>query len=1262
MLAKLAVKKPYYVFVAVIVILILGGVSVTTMKTDLLPEFQVPYLAVMTSDIGASPEQVEEEVTKKLEGPLGTVGGVNNVYSTSSENFSMIFLEFADGTDMDSAMVKVSAAANQVVSQLPESAGTPTYLEMSMDMMASMYLGVASGTLDEAELTQVVEDEVIPMLQRQEGVANVTASGSVTDAVEIRLNQDKIDNVNSGILGEVNSKLADAKAKLDSASRQIDSSEAKLEEQQRKLDKAKQQASDGFSQASDATDQLLVNKSVLQSQIATVQTQLTGLQTQYDQLDALGLGQTEQGLQLAAQITTLSETLKTLQGNLKKLDKGLTQAEAGSNAQTSTILSLSQAQSQLDQGRATLQSSRQQLEESYKTYEQNRDDARDNANIDKLVDAATLSSLIEAQNLEMPAGYVEDAHANQWVVKVGDKYTKIKQLKNMVLTKIDGVGDITLGDVADIIRTDNIGSSYAKLNGDHGIILSITKASTANTGEVCDAVNAAADKLMASNEDIKIIPIMDQGEYIDLYINTILTSLLLGALLAVIVLAVFLKNIRPTLVVAFSIPFSVLFALVIMYFTGLTLNIMTLGALSLAIGMLVDNSIVVMENIYRLRARGLSATRAAAQGALQVTGAIVASTITSVCVFLPFVFSSGTVRELMVPFALTLSFALLASLLVALSIVPALGSKIFKNMQPSQVKWFEKLKSGYGRLLAVSLEHKAPVLVLAVVLLVVSIGLVVRMGIVILPEMTSNQLGFTLEVPEDMEKDDAYSLADTVGTRLADVDGIADVGIADANATSGTVSAFSGMSGNIYNGRFLIYALIDESKVNTEAGAADLEKRALSSCKDLDVTLISTNNIESMTSLAGGDATITVRGNDYEKVLKLSDKVMKTIESVEGYSEVSNGQEDAAKTLHLVMDKAKLARMNTSVGQVYQQISAKLQDSKTAMTMNGARKTLDVNVSTEKINDFTKENILDMTFTDGNNKEHKLSSVAKAEVEEGISQIRRENQVYTVNVTANVDDGYNVTLLVRELQPKLDKIDVPEGYQVEIAGTNADIAEMLWQMFKLALLGFILLYLVMVAQFQSLLSPFIIIFTVPLAFTGGLFALVIAGEQLSMMALFGFIILMGTVVNNGIVFVDYVNQLRLGGMAKRQALIATGTTRMRPIIMTALTTIISMCALIFSQQIGASMERGMALVVAGGLLYATFMTLFVVPAVYDIFNRKPMVAVDIGDDTDLEAGDAEEFIAQMGEDARETYDYQTRRQRRRALKARKAEERPEQDA
>lgn len=1266
MLARFSVKKPFYVVVCAIIILILGGVSLTSIKTNLLPEFSTPYLAVITTDVGASPEQVQSDVTEVLEGSLSTVTGVETVTSYSAENYSMVFLEFADGTDMDSALVKVSAAANQVAPELPETAGTPTYIEMSMDMMATMYVGVTDENRDPAALSEFVENTVVPALERREGVASVSVTGTVEDTVTIELNEDKIANVNDGILGSVNRELAKTKRELDQAEAKVDKAQAKLKRQEAKLKEQEQateeQLGNGQAGLTTAIAGQTAAVTALSSQVTTLQAQSSALQLQVTELqEQIKLVEgTSAAEALQAQVDALTEQKATLDEQAAGLQEQLDAANAqlstyqeqagtANAAALSAASTFATAQAQVADAKATLAANRQQIAEGRAQYKEARKSAREQANVNALLDIDTLSQLISAQNLEMPAGYIEDAKGEQWVVKVGEAYTSVEELERMVLTKVDGVGSIRLDDVADVVTMDNVGETYANLNGMSGLVLSVTKSTTANTSEVSAAVNEQLRQLEQDNPGLNLVDVMDQGAYIDTYIWTILQSLLIGAVLAIIVLALFLRDVKPTLIVAFAIPFSVLLAIVIMYFTNLDFNVMTLGAMSLAIGMLVDNSIVVMENIYRLRGRGVAPAAAAAQGARQVSGAVIASTLTTVCVFLPLVFTSGTVRQLMVPFALTIGYVLVASLLVALTVVPTLASVLFKKPLKGKRRAFGRVQDAYAKALGWTLRHKAPVLVLAVALLGVSVAGVVNMGIVMIPEMASNQVEIYVDL-EDQEQEEAYETMDEVVAALAGIDGVADVGAVDSGfANNMMMGSFS--DANSYTGLFMLYATVDPAKVHTEAQMAALTDEVYATMDELGLPVETEDAMSGMSSLTGGGVTIEVTGEDYQRVLELSDEVVEVVGGIEGYEDATNGQEEAEGTLHLVVDKNKAAKLGTSVGQIYQALAADLKDEADAFSMRTADgNTVEVRVSDEEYQPLSKANLLDWTFEDKDGDEHRLSEVATLQREDGVLTIMRENGAYYATVSADIAEGYNTTLLARQLQPELDKIDVPSGYSVELAGTDGEIQDMLVQMTQLMLLGFLLLYLVMVAQFGSLLSPFIIVLTVPLAFTGGLLALLATGEQLSVMSLLGFVILMGTVVNNGIVFVDYANQLRLGGVAKRPALIATGRTRMRPIFMTALTTILAMCAMIFSQEVGSSMQRGMALVVAGGLLYATLMTLFVVPIMYDLLSRRPLRPISLDSAIDAEADDAAEVIAQMGPEARETYAYETARQRRKRIR------------
>ena len=659
-----------------------------------------------------------------------------------------------------------------------------------------------------------------------------------------------------------------------------------------------------------------------------------------------------------------------------------------------------------------------------------------------------------------------------------------------------------------------------------------------------------------------------------------------------------------------------------MYFTGININVMSLAGLCLGIGMLVDNSIVVMENVYRFSNEGMSAPKAAVRGTAQVAGPILASTLTTICVFLPMVYTSGMVSQLLIPFAFTISYALIASLLVALTVVPTMGSVILRKAKEIKQPWFEKIKDVYGNILELALRFKIVPLLISIVLLIICVMQSMRTGIVMMDDMDSNQIAVSMTLEDTIKKEKAYQTADEVMGILTGIDGIKKVAGLDGNASVTSSMMETGATDNYTTFTFNI---ITEENIKTTKEfrkiRKDIENKTKNvRCKKLTV---SSSAIGDMSTLSSGGLSVNVYGENQQKLIKISEDVVKMMKNISGVKTATNGIETADKMLHLKINRNKAAEHGLTIAQIYQEIAKHTTSEKNAITLNMDDKDVEVNLINET-DKLTYENILDMKIetteknSDGEDEKHtyKLSEFASEDDGYSMESITRENQKPYLTVTAELEENANATLLSRKLQEKIDKYKAPDGYEVELAGDATQTTEMLKQMGKALALGFLLIYLIMVAQFQSLLSPFIVIFTVPLAFTGGMIGLGIFHLSISSMALMGFMILMGTVVNNGIVFVDYVNQLRMGGMAKKEALIETGKTRMRPILMTALTTILSMSVMVFSQDAGNAMQKGMAVVVAFGLLYATLMTLFIIPVMYDILYRKQPKEIDI-DDTDL---------------------------------------------
>ncbi|MBR5047309.1 MAG: efflux RND transporter permease subunit, partial [Eubacterium sp.] len=937
---------------------------------------------------------------------------------------------------------------------------------------------------------------------------------------------------------------------------------------------------------------------------------------------------------LKTEIAAAQALVDQINKKLKNIDKmqeaaiaGGYQAAAGFGAGQAQI---SAAQSQLDSAREQLESAQEQLDES-------REEALAGANINALLSLETLSSLIYAQNFAMPAGYIDDKKDNQWLVEVGQEYQDVETLEKMVLTKIEGVGTITLSDVADVVTIDNLGDRYSKVNGQDALMLSIFKSSTARTGAVSKNIRRAFSELEDKYEGLSFTIMMNQGEYIDLVVSSVLSSILLGAALAILVLALFLRDVRPTVVVAFSIPFSVLFAIILMYFSQITINVMSLGGLCLGIGMLVDNSIVVMENVYRLRNRGYSAPQAAVYGARQVAGPIVASTITTVCVFLPMVYTTGVVSQLLIPFAFTISFALTASLLVAVTVVPSLGAVLLRKPREKKSALYQKILDIYGRMLAFCLRVKILPLLIAIGLFAFFAWRLSSTGLVLLDDMESNQITGSMVMDEKEDKETCFDTADEVMRRIQEVDGVSKVSIMDGS--SGLLSGLTGSASSDSFRSFTIYVITEEGiKTTGEFRRIIRDIQDVTSNVDCQKFTVASSVMGTMGSLMSQGMEVRILGSDQDQLISISKDIMTMMESVKGFENITNNIDEKNRQIHLTLRKNKLAAHNLTVAQVYQQIYEKISSDKTAITLSYNEGDVDVNVVKDDRDRLTYENLMDMkiktteTDEDGKSvdKEYKLSTFAKSKDGYTMDNITRENQVRYLSVTAKTADGANTTILSRELQKKIDQYSVPEGYTVEISGETEQVMDMIYQMLKALALGLLLIYLVMVAQFQSLLSPFIILFTVPLAFTGGMIGLMIFDASISAISMMGFMILMGTVVNNGIVFVDYVNQLRVRNVEKRTALIVTGKTRMRPIIMTALTTILSMSVMVASNNAGNAMQKGMAIVVCFGLIYSTLMTLFIVPVMYDTFYRKKPLVIDVDDEIENIPDETEDLLAEYG--------------------------------
>lgn len=1268
MISKFSVKKPYTVLVGIVLVVILGVVSLSKMSTDLLPSMNMPYAIVVTSYAGASPEQVESVVTQPVESAMASTSNIKNISSSSSNNVSTVVLEFEQTANMDSVTVEMRESLDQIKGYWPEEVSNPIIMKINPDMMPIMIAAVGVEGMDTLEVSDYANDELMADIESVEGVASVSGTGLIKESIQVVLNQEKIDGVNEKIKASLDAKFSDAESEMNSAESEIKNGKNQLKNGQ---DELANQISGAQNELNDKKLELYQTEADLNKQLAELKetkasteagiTSLTELQTQVKEListkkevkagieamQAAGMDTTElagnlakieAGLsaikgQLAGQegstlkadasdkelqayinesLTAAQQGLVQINGGIAAIETGLQNVEQGKATINETLATLNQSQitSSIEMGSASaqLESGEQKLEESKSQFEETKEEAYDNADLNNILTMDTLSGILTAQNFSMPAGYIME-NGIQYMVRVGDSVDGVDDLKNMVLMDLgmDGVEPIHLSDVADITVTDDSKDSYAKVNGNPGVMLSIEKQTGYSTGDVTDRVYDKIDSMKKNNPNLTVSVLMDQGIYIDMIVDSVLNNMIYGAVLAVIILLLFLKDIKPTLVIAVSIPISVIFAIVLMYFSGVTLNMISLSGLALGIGMLVDNSIVVIENIYRMRNEGLSARKAAVEGAKQVSGAIAASTLTTVCVFAPIVFTEGITRQLFVDMGLTIAYALLASLIIALTFVPMMGSKMLKKTKEIRHPWFEKFQDIYGTALEKLLHVKILVLIVIVALLAVSMKASMSKGTAFFPEMESTQMTVTVTPPEDAEFEEACKLADDVTEKISSIKDVESIG---AMAGGGNMM----MGGGSGNNQITLYLILKEDKENSNEKIAGM---ITSKTKDVEGEISINTSAMDMTSMMGSGLSVQIKGRDLDKLQEIATELSKIISKVEGTTEVSNGQDETTPEFRIIVDKEKAAKYGMTVAQVYQLVYARMADETADDTISTDIKDYDVYLESVEQSEASIENIKNTTFTytdkeNGEESEIPLTEVASFEETESLSTISRDGQERYINVTASIAEGYNVGLVGDKVQKAVEKYECPEGYAIEMTGEDESINEAMGQLMLMLILAVSFIYLIMVAQFQSLKAPFIILFTIPLALTGGFLALFFTNSEISIIAMIGFIMLVGVIVNNGIVMVDYINQLRKGGMEKKEAIITAGKTRLRPILMTAMTTILAMSTMAFGHDMGSDMSRPMAIVTIGGMIYGTLMTLVVVPCIYDLFySKKSMVEEEI---------------------------------------------------
>lgn len=1112
-----SVRKPITVIMGVLIIIVLGIFSITKLPLTLFPEIELPFVVTITEFQGASPETVEQEVSRRIEASVATIANFAEVSSMSNEHFAVSIVTFGDGTNMDSVVIELRELLNNI--NFTSGVGNTRILRISPDMLPVLTVTLFrdySETLTDEEIlirnTEWIQRELLLDLQSIPGVADVSLSGQADVVLQI-----KLDN---------------------------------------------------------------------------------------------------------AKLTTYG------------------------------------------------------------------------------LDHETVLEVIEEQNQGGLIGIALDSGELR-MLYLGDKIDLITDLENLPIY-FDGSTVIKLNDITEVDGIKYINANtdtYSKINNVQGIQVSFTKQSNYGITEVSNNITKRLNSIMdREGESAHYEILLDQGEYITQSIGSVLNNLIVGGLLAVIILFIFLKNIKPTLIVGLAIPTSVIGAFMLMYFTGVTLNLISMGGLALGIGMLVDNAVVVIENIYRMISEGKSKKEAAIQGAKEVADAITSSTITTVAVFLPIIFIEGIIADVFMSMALTIAYSLGASLFIALTLVPMMASRMLDDHKPQKDgKVVSGMKVIYEKSVLYTLSHKALTLITVLVLLVGSIWIVASKGFILLPTSDEGVISVNISTTSQSTFQSKALFADALTTELLE---ISDVDTVAANIGGG--SAFGGfamLAGNSGSNIELTINLKDNrsksTKQNEQMIKDILADFNFTSIPNFDASNIveATVSAQNSTGALGGASGISIKvsGYDLQTLEAIANDITAILENTDGVVKPDNGISQGADNLKITVNKDNAmaigltaADVNANIAYLYQNLTGLGQSETLTLTIEGV--TYDISLPNDAVSGGLTfdlfgnyENFLSgvRLFSDSdramidrfvNNTgmgiytidpsglstggfikfilnpylrvvggeivynpdlmsadpmlstkalaplfTDQADSVTSIDYVTGFKTINTDGSNRYVTVTAEIEDGKNVTLVSQEATRKvnayLDSVEFKQygnGYYVSFEGESEEILQAVSDLALAAIVAILLVYMVMAIQFQSLVYPFIIIFTIPLAFTGGMLALLITNSYLSLVSIMGLVILVGIVVNNGIVLVDYINQLRHEGMTTQNAIVVAGKTRLRPILMTSLTTILGLASLALGFGEGSELLQPMAITTIGGLIYSTILTLVVIPTIYALLNHKTM--------------------------------------------------------
>lgn len=817
----------------------------------------------------------------------------------------------------------------------------------------------------------------------------------------------------------------------------------------------------------------------------------------------------------------------------------------------------------------------------------------------------TVSQILKAENLNLPAGELKQGSYNISLRTIGE-FNKIDQIRNLPIPTKTGL--IYMRDIADVNKGYKEMNTYSYINGRPSVNISIQKESVANTVELSKRVNKEIKKILIEFKQLKVLTVYDSADFINKSISNVMSMGLEAGIIAVIILYIFLRNMSSTMIIGISIPVSIIATFAMMYFSGLTLNMISLGGLTLGIGMLVDNSIVVLENITRHRNDDKTMKEAAAIGANEVALAIMASTLTSIAVFLPLVFTEGIVVQMFKELALTITFSLISSLLVALTIVPMLASKIMKKNQKIKIKkniitglldlWekiFEVIKREYEKILKWALKHKKITLGAAVLVFIGGIILVAFISMEAFPKTDTGQFKIEISLPYGKEIDKTFDVVDEVKERIENIEEIKNVFI----SVGGGGNFFTGTNSNKATVTIDIGDVDDRTK-----SIDDIVDYTRNKVIDIPGCEIKVSAVSSGGGMGGGSEPINLElhGDDLDQLREIGDDLVNKISEIKGTREVTHSFKDGGLEARLIInrDKASLYGLNTVT--IAKSVLSNIEGSK-ATTFKVDGKEIDVTIKNDISNLKYIQDISSIYIKSPMGISVPVNDVAEVVVEKSPIDIGRKNKSRFINITSKLY-GSDLGNVRKEIAKVLNEYEFPKSYTYKWAGDVESMVETFTSLGLALILAILFVYMVLASQFESLINPFIIMFSVPLALIGGIFGIFVTGVSLSIPGFVGFILLAGIVVNNAIVLIDYINQKRAEGVDVYEAIVEAGSVRLKPILMTTTTTVLGMLPMAMSLGSGAEVTRSLAVVVIFGLLCSTILTLIIIPTVYMVINNR----------------------------------------------------------